>query len=499
MKTLECGMFELDPVNLREPSPDPNRLIFWVPGGVHWGFHHWDRITTIAGARVSIEQGLGTIPAVSIGFRQKVHHFLGWLWHRFRKADPGFAWVLPNGETAEETGERQTDLLLVWAEEESTPLDEKIVQQRWPRCRRIAKIGPGVFLLAGIQAPVAAASALISESKPSSPTSPSPEGESPKRATGNPRRQAQTLLTAARQAGDQRRELMALTDLGIAFLRSQRFEDAFKTLTEALALAQQFGERSIQGDVLGYLGTACRAIGEPGRGLECLKQSLVCARECADRYAEKIALQHLGDFHDAQGDHVRSIAAYEEALALARALGYRQHEAKLLWALAIQHAERGQADQACTLAQTTLELSKELDNAYVEFLAGRLRQFRADGLPASLRLPEETSAARISASPPLSAGGGAAQAMEAPAPNPAMQEPSVVQIGLSATKALAQFLGSGLKMVSDEVRQQRLQICAECEHHTGMRCRLCSCFTSAKTRLPHQECPIQKWPAVQEK
>src|SRR5262249_42295802 len=175
----------------------------------------------------------------------------------------------------------------------------------------------------------------------------------------------------------------------------------------------------------------------------------------------------------------------------------RQHEAKLLWSLAIQHAERGQPDQACALAQTTLDLSKELDNAYVEFLADRLRQFRADGLPALLRLPDETSAARYSASKPPTAGGGAVQAVEAPAPHQAMQEPSVVQMGLTATKALAKFLGSGLKMVSEEVRQERLQICAGCEHHTGMRCRLCSCFTSAKTRLPHQECPIHKWPAVQ--
>jgi tetratricopeptide (TPR) repeat protein len=329
-------------------------------------------------------------------------------------------------------------------------------------------------------------------------TKPRPEGESAKVPVGNPRRQAQVLLTAARQTGDQRRELMALTDLGIAFWRSQRFEDAVKTLSEALTLAQQLGERSIQGDVLGYLGMACRAVGDPRRGLECLEQAIICARECADRYAENIALQHLGDFHDAQEDFVRASAAYVDALALSRALGYRQHEAKLLWALAIQHAERGQPDQACAMAQATLDLSKELDNAYVEFLADRLRQFRADGLPASLRLPDETSAARFSASMSPNAG-GAVPAVEAPAPNQATQEPSVAQLGLTATKALATFIGSGLKMVSEEVRQERLQICATCEHHTGMRCRLCSCFTSAKTRLPHQECPIQKWPAVQPK
>jgi hypothetical protein len=30
---------------------------------------------------------------------------------------------------------------------------------------------------------------------------------------------------------------------------------------------------------------------------------------------------------------------------------------------------------------------------------------------------------------------------------------------------------------------------------TGLRCRICGCFTAAKARLDHERCPAGKWPA----
>ena len=68
-------------------------------------------------------------------------------------------------------------------------------------------------------------------------------------------------------------------------------------------------------------------------------------------------------------------------------------------------------------------------------------------------------------------------------------------MALSATKAMAQFAGSGFKTTPPEVQRQRLQTCATCEHHTGMRCKICGCFTAAKSRLLQESCPIGKWPA----
>jgi hypothetical protein len=71
--------------------------------------------------------------------------------------------------------------------------------------------------------------------------------------------------------------------------------------------------------------------------------------------------------------------------------------------------------------------------------------------------------------------------------------PGLLRMAYSAAKSLTKFLGSGLKTVPAEQRAIRLQICQGCEHHTGVRCRVCGCFTSAKTWLPHERCPLGKW------
>jgi len=49
--------------------------------------------------------------------------------------------------------------------------------------------------------------------------------------------------------------------------------------------------------------------------------------------------------------------------------------------------------------------------------------------------------------------------------------------------------------VATEVAQKRLDICKGCDHFIKVtaQCKKCSCFMTAKTKLPHAECPIGKW------
>src|SRR5208337_2140254 len=59
------------------------------------------------------------------------------------------SWTLPNGQPAEKCGERKTDLLLVWPENESMALDEESVRTHWPGLTRFQPIGNRLFLVAG--------------------------------------------------------------------------------------------------------------------------------------------------------------------------------------------------------------------------------------------------------------------------------------------------------------------------------------------------------------
>jgi hypothetical protein len=65
-----------------------------------------------------------------------------------------------------------------------------------------------------------------------------------------------------------------------------------------------------------------------------------------------------------------------------------------------------------------------------------------------------------------------------------------------AMKSMAHFAGSGFKTALAETHQKRLQICGQCPHHTGLRCKLWGCFTSVKAWMPHESCPIGRWPAT---
>ena len=67
-------------------------------------------------------------------------------------------------------------------------------------------------------------------------------------------------------------------------------------------------------------------------------------------------------------------------------------------------------------------------------------------------------------------------------------------MAVSATRAMMKYIGSGLKSTPAELQQKRIATCQACEHHTGIRCRICGCFTNVKTRMAHEQCPIGKWP-----
>jgi hypothetical protein len=69
-------------------------------------------------------------------------------------------------------------------------------------------------------------------------------------------------------------------------------------------------------------------------------------------------------------------------------------------------------------------------------------------------------------------------------------------------KNLIQSVGNVVKnpyIVSDEVKQERLNICSLCEHHDYVmnRCRECGCFLNAKVIFAGNSCPIGKWNVVE--
>lgn len=56
-------------------------------------------------------------------------------------------------------------------------------------------------------------------------------------------------------------------------------------------------------------------------------------------------------------------------------------------------------------------------------------------------------------------------------------------------------LNTGALLVSDEVQNQRMEVCRSCEKYdeTQNRCKECGCFLEHKTKFSLDSCPLDKW------
>jgi tetratricopeptide (TPR) repeat protein len=462
----------LDGGVLTEPTPGSGGVALWLPGAKERGGRPWQRVSLRPDTGFAPGPGLQATGATVVRVRQSGGLF-GKLLGRLRAGDR--TWVLPDGSTAEQQGERQSDVLLVWSEAGAAPPDEAQIRSRWPGARGVRRVGTNLLLVEGVEGP-----------GPGAPAAPLPD---------SPRAVAERLLAAARAAGDRRAEASALADLGTAYLHESDAEKSVAALGEALAIYKELRDRSRESDTLGNMGLVVMAIGNPGRALEIFQMSLGLAREAGDRYAEKAALERVGLAGAKLGRGAEALAAFEQALALARAVGHRKHEADLLWYAAIQHAELGHRDQALASGEAAIALMQKMRNPQAALFAEHLRKYRAGETGAALAAPPAAPAG----SPEAYLGGSVvADLWAAPGPGQAAapaEGPGLLRMALSAAKSMARFVGSGFKTAAPDTVRRRLETCASCEHFTGLRCRLCGCFTGAKARLDHEECPVGKWPA----
>ena len=189
---------------------------------------------------------------------------------------------LPNGAAAEQCGDRQSDLILVWSEE----------QAEHPRR------GPNQVTLARRQRESRSWDRTFSSSPDSSrepaarATGPEHDaiGDSriaPRACRSDPGRRAADRRSRQRSHGAHRP--------GRDPVERRRSHKARSRLCEqALAITRELGDTARESDVVGNLGMAMLAVRQPERARELFEQELAHARATTDRFAEKVALERLG-------------------------------------------------------------------------------------------------------------------------------------------------------------------------------------------------------------
>jgi len=480
MRTPDWGNLVLGDGILREPAREGNRMVFWLPVSRDQEFQYWERIGTVPRAEIKLEHGVCTTPATSVRARQKLGgSLLGRLARKLTRTGGDETWTLPNGQPVEKCGERKTDLLLAWPEDESTALDEESVRTRWPGLTRFQPIGNRLFLVSG---------AAPSEAK--SQAAPGPVGISGTEELGCPVALAEQLLEAARQRGDRSNEAAALVDLGIVTMNEGDLKKAVAHLEKAVELSRQLGNKAREIDALHNLGYALLAMGQAAAARQVLQEALQLVRQVGDRYAEKLIVERLGVAHANMRDPAGALTLLNHALEMTRAVGDRQQETRVLWNQAIAYADLNQRDQAIARAQESIELLRKLGKPEASWYGAQLQRYRMDFAGMAGNGPGTMGGSVMTGGPM----GGSVMTTTQTGTDPG-NGPGLLRMAVSATKAMMRFIGSGLKTTAPAIQQSRMATCHACEHHTGLRCRICGCFTNVKTRMAHEQCPIGKWPA----
>jgi tetratricopeptide (TPR) repeat protein len=483
MNVPDCRTFELEPGILAEPPvSDRNRLVLWVPGNRDATFQYWERIGNVARAEISSEQGICATAATAVPTRKRRRGGLAKLLKGLGRTSNNRDFLLPDGSSSEQCGERRTDLLLVWSEDAQSPLDLARLQAAWPSAKGSRKLGQNLFLVSGVETRTAA---------PSEPVEPQPV-----EASANPREQAEALVAAARKNGNRAALATALTDLGVTQISESNPTGAVASLQSALAIARELGDPEREIDIIGNLGLALMGVGQAAQARQAFEHCLGYNRSKKDHLGEKTTMERLGLAHWHLREFVVALSCFEQALSLARLVGDRMQAANLLWYQGIQHAELGQREAAIAKAEESIELFKAMGRPQAAWYGSHLQKYRMglyEQAPAA-------SGAGVSLSPQSYLGGAIVasvmpgqqvQGQAASSPN---SGPGLLRMAMSATKAMATFVASGMKTTPPDLQQRRIQTCAACEHHTGMRCKICGCFTHVKSKMAHEDCPIGKWP-----
>ena len=462
---------------LIEPTPT-GRIVLWLPAGRVGAYRYWERLNTVAHAGVVRDQGFCSIAAASIRARQRIGFSLSRIFLGTRRTRSDRRWTLPDGSEAEQCEERRTDVRLAWAVDDATALDEPAIKDSWPESREIRSIGRNLYVIWGT-------------ATGGTPTGPSPGPEvSPDISETSPSTLAERALAEAIRTGDRSGEVTAMSDLGLALYYQGDAARAGDVLAQGLAKARELGETGLEADTASNLALVACNLGRTRQAFELLAPVLAYTRTAGDRHAETLALERLAEALRSIGDDAGSLARFEEARAIAAELGDRRHEAELLWNSAIQHAALGRKERAIAHAQHAVDLLLNLDHPAAKWYAHHLANYhRAD--------PTPLLAARVGAN--LLDFGGTIDASAAMAGhgNTASSEieagPNLLRMAFTAAKSMTTFLGSGFRTTPSDAYRGRLEICRACQHHTGVRCRLCGCFTAAKAKLLHERCPVGRW------
>ena len=168
------------------------------------------------------------------------------------------------------------------------------------------------------------------------------------------------LIQSSERAG-QSTEQKLLNNIGVAYSRLGRYEQALEYLQQALAIHRKlgiFGNENTQATTLNNIGTAYLGLGLYEQALESFQEALTIQRARRNRPAEGTTLNNIGVAYLGLGQYEQSLESYQQALTIFKEVGARASESTSLSSIGTALFESNQLARAEAMlyeAITTLE------------------------------------------------------------------------------------------------------------------------------------------------
>lgn len=173
-------------------------------------------------------------------------------------------------------------------------------------------------------------------------------------------------LELIRQAGDVRRELEILNNLGIVKKDTYQFKDALAHYERAQKIARKIGDRSGESSLLNNMGRASIVSGDFANALLYCSRAEILASDVNDRTVQGIAMHNMSEAYRELGLYVPGRKAADESLKLLRSASYRVGEAYTLENYALIEFSLGESGRAFELAEQALTIAREIGAKRVE-------------------------------------------------------------------------------------------------------------------------------------
>lgn len=194
-------------------------------------------------------------------------------------------------------------------------------------------------------------------------------------------------INSAIRCGDRRAEARLRSQLGFAYAKLGRFDEAAAENTQALTLAEAEQDPQAKATALSQLGRVARSTGDLAAALRYFSESRDIQREIGERRGVALCQRRIGQVLTQLRRFDAALVELRTAAAIMNELGDQTQYARTLMVLAATHLRSGRAEHADEPLHEALALMREAGSPYyqAEILAHLGDSAKVKGDPDSAR------------------------------------------------------------------------------------------------------------------